>query len=116
MRIKGAVYTRQRKKKIFHRAKGFRGSTGNVLRHVLEKVDKGLEHSYIDRRKKKRDFRSLWIIRINAASRNHGLSYSRMLSGLKKAGVEINRKVLADLAVNDTNAFAQLANIAKGNG
>ncbi|MFH1259927.1 MAG: 50S ribosomal protein L20 [Elusimicrobiota bacterium] len=115
MRIKGAMHTRKRKKKIFKHAKGFRGSTGNVLRHVLEKVDNSLQHAYRDRRKKKRDFRALWIIRINAASRIFGMSYSQLISGLKKANVEVNRKMLAELAVNDNAAFAQLVNVAKGN-
>jgi large subunit ribosomal protein L20 len=84
----------------------------HLYRHATEQLDKGLQYAYRDRRRKKRDFRSLWIIRINAASRLNAMSYSQFISGLRKAKVQINRKILADLAVNDTNAFSQLVVIA----
>ncbi|MFH1783982.1 MAG: 50S ribosomal protein L20 [bacterium] len=113
-RVKGGVTTRRWKKKIFKRAKGFRLGKKNLYRHAAEQVDKSLNYAYRDRRVKKRDFRKLWITRINAEARVHGLSYSRFINGLKRANIEIDRKILADLAVNDVKAFSQLASIAKG--
>jgi large subunit ribosomal protein L20 len=94
-------------------AKGYFGAKSKQYRAANQAVMKSLKYAYIGRRLKKRDFRKLWIARINAAARMNGLSYSRMIDGLKKAGVEVNRKVLADLAVNDAAAFAELANTAK---
>ena len=94
-------------------AKGARGGRSKLYKSAKENVERGLRYAYRDRRQKKRDFRRLWIVRINAAARTHDLSYSRFMSGLKKAGVEINRKVLADLAVRDPAAFGELAEVAK---
>ena len=112
-RVKGGLTTRKWKKKIFKRAKGYRMGKSKLYRHVTEQVDKSLNYAYRDRRVKKRDFRRLWISRINAQARVYGLSYSIFINGLKKANVEIDRKILADLAVNDANAFLHLANIVK---
>ena len=111
-RVKRGVTANRRRKKIFKRASGFRGGRSKLIRTAREAVDKALKHSYRDRRARKRDFRRLWISRINAAARIHDLSYSRFIDGLKKAGVQINRKMLADLAVRDPNAFAELARVA----
>lgn len=111
-RVKGGVTTRRRKKKLFRLAKGYRLGKKNLYRHVTEQVDKGLQYAYRDRKSRKREFRSLWIARINAASRLNGMSYSQFINGLRKANVQINRKILADLAVNDTNVFAQLVALA----
>lgn len=112
-RVKKSVKSRQRRKKILSAAKGYRGGRGKLLRTASETVDRALKFAYRDRRTKKRTFRSLWIMRINAAARQHGLSYSRFMDGLKKANVELDRKVLAGLAVSDAEAFARLAEIAK---
>ena len=111
-RVKRGVTTKRRKKRILEQASGFRGGRSKLIRTAKEAVDKALNHSYRDRKVRKRDFRRLWISRINAAARVHDLSYSRFMDGLKKAGVQINRKILADLAVRDPNAFAELARIA----
>ncbi len=112
-RVKGAVRTRARHKKILKLAKGYFGAKGKLFRTANQAVMKSLNYAYNDRRAKKRDFRKLWIARINAAARINGLSYSRFISGLKKSGIELNRKVLADMAVNDAAAFAKLADMAK---
>jgi len=112
VRIKGGVATRRRKKKLFRLTKGYRLGKKHLYRHATEQLDKGLQYAFRDRRRKKREFRSLWITRINAASRLNGISYSQFISGLRKAKVQINRKILADLAVNDTNAFSRLVAIA----
>jgi large subunit ribosomal protein L20 len=111
-RIKRGVTAKRRKNKILKRASGFRGGRSKLIRTAKEAVDKALKHSYRDRRARKREFRRLWISRINAAARVHDLSYSRFIDGLNKAGVQVNRKMLADLAVRDPNAFAELARIA----
>ncbi len=111
-RVKNSVASRARKRKVLKRASGFRGGRSKLIRTAKEAVDKALKHSYRDRRARKRDFRRLWISRINAATRIHDLSYSRFIDGLKKAGVQVNRKMLADLAVRDPNAFAELVRIA----
>lgn len=111
-RAKYSVASRRRRNKILKRASGFRGGRSKLIRTAKEAVDKALKHSYRDRRARKRDFRRLWITRINAATRIHNLSYSKFIDGLKKAGVQVNRKMLADLAVNDPNAFAELVRIA----
>ncbi len=113
-RVKGGVTTRKWKKKIFKKAKGYRMGKSKLYRHAAEQVDKSLNYAYRDRRVKKRDFRKLWITRINAQARIHGLSYSRFINGLRRANIEIDRKILADLAVNDVQAFSQLASIVKG--
>ncbi|ABB15018.1 MULTISPECIES: 50S ribosomal protein L20 [Carboxydothermus] len=114
-RAKSSVVSRKRHKKILKLAKGYFGAKSKLFRVAKQQVMKSLMYAYRDRRARKREFRKLWITRINAAARMHGLTYSRMMNGLKKAGVEINRKMLADLAVNDKNAFAELVEIAKKN-
>ncbi|MEW5866260.1 MAG: 50S ribosomal protein L20 [Bacillota bacterium] len=114
-RAKGGFVTRRRHKKILKMAKGFTGAKSKVFRRANEAVMKSLQYAYRDRRNKKRDFRKLWITRINAAARMEGISYSKFMDGLHKAGIDINRKILADLAVNDQNAFSELVKIARGN-
>ncbi|ACV67348.1 50S ribosomal protein L20 [Desulfohalobium retbaense] len=113
MRVKRGVTARRRHKKYLKMAKGFRGSRSRLYRTAREAVEKSLCYAYRDRRQKKRDFRKLWIQRINAAARENGMSYSRFMSGLKKSGVELNRKVLADLAVKDKHGFSKVAELAK---
>jgi large subunit ribosomal protein L20 len=103
----------KRKKKIFKAAKGYFGGRKNLYRVAKDAVEKGWEHAYRDRRKKKRNFRRLWITRINAAAREHDLSYSRFINGLGLAGIELDRKALADLAVRSPDAFAALVDQAK---
>jgi large subunit ribosomal protein L20 len=112
-RVKGGTITRARHKKILKLARGYRGSKHRLFKTANAQVLKSLMYAYRDRRQKKRDFRKLWIARINAAARLNGLSYSKLIHGLKVAGVEVNRKMLADLAVNDGKAFAELATLAK---
>ena len=112
-RVKKAVKSRQRRKKILDMAKGYRGGRGKLFRTATETVDRALKFAYRDRKVRKRTFRSLWIMRINAAARLHELSYSRFMNGLKKANIILDRKVLASLAVTDPQAFARLAQIAK---
>lgn len=114
-RVKRGTVTRRRHKKTLKLAKGYYGAKSKIFRPANEQVLKSLSYAYRDRRAKKRDFRKLWITRINAAARINGLSYSRFIDGLKKNGITVNRKVLADLAVNDAKAFSELANIAKQN-
>ncbi|PWK13967.1 50S ribosomal protein L20 [Tumebacillus permanentifrigoris] len=113
-RVKGGTVTRKRHKKVLKLARGFRGSKHRLFRTANQQVMKSLMYAYRDRRNKKRDFRKLWIARINAAARLNGLSYSKLIHGLKVAGVEVNRKMLAELAVNDSSAFTELATLAKG--
>lgn len=112
-RVKRGVTARARHKKVLEQAKGFRGRRKNVYRVAKQAVMKAGQYAYRDRRQRKRQFRSLWIARINAAARRCGLSYSRLIDGLNKASIEVDRKVLADLAVADHDAFAQLADKAK---
>jgi len=112
-RVKGGTVTRRRRKKVLKLAKGYFGSKHRLFRVANQQVMKSYMYAYRDRRNKKRDFRKLWITRINAAARMNGLSYSRLMHGLKVAGIEVNRKMLADLAVSDQQAFAELANKAK---
>jgi len=112
-RVKRGVTTKKRKKKFLKLSKGFRGGRNNLIRSAREAVEKGWNYAYRDRRAKKREFRRLWIARINAAARMHGLSYSRVMDGLKKSGVDLNRKMLADIAVRDPDAFAKLAETVK---
>ena len=112
-RVKNGPAHHARKKKIMKAAKGGFQSRSKLYKAAKENVERGLVYAYRDRRKKKSDFRSLWIVRINAAARQCGVSYSRLMAGLKAAGVEVNRKVLADLAVHDIDAFAKLAELAK---
>ncbi|MED1780340.1 50S ribosomal protein L20 [Brevibacillus fortis] len=113
-RVKGGIVTRRRHKKILKLAKGYFGSKHRLFKSANAQVMKSLLYAYRDRRQKKRDFRKLWITRINAQARMNGLSYSRLMHGLKVAGIEVNRKMLADLAVNDKAAFNELAAVAKG--
>ena len=112
-RVKRGVTARARHKKILELAKGYRGRRKNVYRIAKQAVMKAGQYAYRDRRQKKRQFRQLWITRINAASRECGLAYSRFMNGLKKAGIEVDRKVLADLAVFDKPAFAKFVEQAK---
>ena len=112
-RVKRGVTAHARHRKIIKQAKGFRGRRGNVFRVAKEAVMKAGQYAYRDRRQKKRQFRSLWIVRINAAARDAGMSYSVFMAGLKKAAIDIDRKVLAHLAVADKAAFAKIANQVK---
>ena len=112
-RVKRGLTAHARHKKILDMAKGYRGRNKNVFRVAIEKVEKGLQYAYRDRKAKKRSFRSLWIQRINAATRIHDMTYSRFISGLIKAGIELDRKVLADIALKEPKAFAKLVDSAK---
>jgi large subunit ribosomal protein L20 len=112
-RVKRGTKRRAKRKKLLKLASGYRLTKGKLYRAAREAVQKGLGYAYRDRRNKKRDFRGLWIVRINAAARQHDLSYSKFMAGLKKAGVDLNRKMLAELAVNDSAAFGHLAQVAK---
>lgn len=113
MRTRNVVYTRQSKKKYFKIAKGYYSNKRNRWRMVKQQVEKSLRHAYRDRRDKKNVFRKLWITRINALSRESGLNYSKFIAGLKIAGVQINRKMLADIAVTDNETFKELVEVAK---
>lgn len=112
-RAKNSVASRRRRKKILKSAKGFWGAKSKLYRIATESVMKSLSYAYRDRRARKRDFRSLWITRIGIAARNEGVSYNKFIKGLKDVGVEINRKILAELAVNDHKAFANLVKVSK---
>lgn len=112
-RVKRGVIAHARHKKILDMAKGYRGRNKNVFRVAVEKVEKALQYAYRDRKAKKRSFRSLWIQRINAATRQHDMTYSRFMSGLDKAGIELDRKVLADIALKEPANFAKLVEAAK---
>jgi len=112
MRVKRGFKSRHRHKKILKLAKGYRGGRSKLFRTAADSVDKALSYAYRDRRARKRDFRRLWIARINAAARMNDLSYSRLIHGLKRANVELDRKVLAELAVSDPQSFARLAQLA----
>jgi len=112
-RIKRAVNAVKKRRKIFKLAKGYYGAKSKQYRAANQAVMKSLHYSYVGRKRKKRDFRQLWIMRINAAARQDGLSYSKFMNGLKLAGVNINRKILADLAVSDPQGFSELVNVAK---
>lgn len=112
-RVKRGVTTRRRHKKILRQAKGYYGNRSKIFRVANQAVMRSWQYAYAHRKLRKRDFRKLWIARINAAARMNGMSYSRFINGLNKAGVEINRKVLADLAVSDAKAFSDLVEVAK---
>lgn len=112
-RVKRAVSARKKKKTVLGFAKGYRGSNRKLLRIARGTVEKALRYAYRDRRQKKRDFRGLWILRINAAARQNDITYSQLIDGLKKSSVEINRKMLADIAYSDKDAFSKLAQQAK---
>lgn len=112
-RIKGAVNAKKKHKKILKSAKGFYGAKSKIFRAANPAVMRSMRSMFVGRKRRRRDFRKLWITRINAASRMHGLSYSRLMNGLKKADISINRKILADMAVNDPGAFASIVDKAK---
>ena len=112
-RVKTAKITRKRHKKVLKQAKGYYGAKHYRFRNANQAVLKSLAYAYVGRKDRKSDFRKLWITRINAAARMNGLTYSKLISGLKKANVTINRKMLAEIAVNDAKAFAEIAEIAK---
>ena len=112
-RVKRSVHARKKRRKVLAQASGYWGLKSKVYRRAKEQVQHSLQYAYRDRRVRKRDFRRLWIVRINAAARLHGLSYSTLISGLKRANIDVNRKLLADLAVRDAAAFAKLAEVAK---
>jgi len=112
-RVKRGVASRARRKKILKKAKGYYGARSRTFKVAKQAVIKAGQYAYRDRRQRKRQFRSLWIIRINAGAREHGLSYSRFIAGLKEAGIELDRRVLADLAMHEKDTFAQLAEQAK---
>lgn len=112
-RVKGAMNTRKRHKKILKLAKGYRGAKSKLYRTANQAVMKSLSYAYRDRKQKKRNFRQLWIARINAATRANGMSYSKFMNGLKKNGIEINRKMLAEIAVSDPAAFTKLVEKVK---
>ena len=112
MRVKRGFKARQRRKKVLKLAKGFRGGRSKLFRTAADAVDKALMYAYRDRRARKRDFRKLWIARINAGARMNDLTYSRLIYGLKQANIELDRKVLAELAVSDPAGFSQVVNLA----
>jgi len=114
-RVKSGAPTRARRKKILKMAKGYRGARSRTFQKAREAVTNALKDAYRDRKRRKRDFRSLWIVRINAAARAEGVSYSALVSGLKKAGVEVDRKILAELAVTEPAAFKKFVELAKQN-
>jgi large subunit ribosomal protein L20 len=112
-RVKRGVAAKKRRDRILREARGYYGARSRLLKTAREAVEKGWKYAYRDRKQRKRQFRALWITRINAAAREHGLSYSRFMNGLQQAGVEVDRKVLAQLAVSDPKAFGDLAELAK---
>ncbi len=114
MRIKSGVTTRRHKKKKFRLAKGFYSDKSRKWRQVKQAVERSLAEAYVGRKDRKGDFRSLWITRLNAACREHGLSYSRFMAGLKKAGVALNRKMLSEMAIRDNASFKKLVSLASG--
>lgn len=113
-RVKRAVGAHKKRRKVLKLAKGYYGTKSKQYRAASQQVMRSMAYAYVGRRLRKRDFRRLWIVRINAAARINGISYSQMMGGLKKAGVEVDRKVMADLAVNDMTAFAKLVEVARG--
>ncbi|MCX5851010.1 MAG: 50S ribosomal protein L20 [Deltaproteobacteria bacterium] len=113
-RVKRSITARKKRRKILKLAKGYYSSRSRLYRTATEAVERAMKFAYRDRKARKREFRNLWIVRINAAARLNGLSYSTFIDGMKKAGIDLDRKVLADLAVNDPEAFAKIAVMAKG--
>jgi large subunit ribosomal protein L20 len=113
-RVKRSVHAKKKRRKILKLAKGYFGARSQLLRTASEAVDRAMKYAFRDRRVRKRDFRKLWIARINAAARINDITYSRLIDGMKKAGVEIDRKILADIAVHDPQAFSEIVNVAKG--
>ena len=114
-RIKRSVNARKKRRKILKFAKGFFGARSRLLRTATEAVNKAMKYAFRDRRARKREFRQLWIARINAAASENNISYSRLIDGMKKSGIELDRKIMAELAVNDPQGFAQVVAMAKGN-
>ncbi|HCO18598.1 MULTISPECIES: 50S ribosomal protein L20 [Gudongella] len=114
-RVKRAINAKKKHKKILKQAKGYFGAKSKLFRPANQAVMKSLNYAYIGRKQRKRDFRKLWIARINAAARLNGMSYSRFINGLKKANIEVNRKMLSEMAIHDSEGFAKLVEIAKGN-
>jgi len=112
MRVKRGIKARRRRKKVLKLAKGYRGGRSKLFRTATDSVDKALMYAYRDRKARKRDFRRLWIARINAAARMHNMSYSKFIHGLKQAGIELDRKVLADLAISDPSGFSRIVDLA----
>ncbi len=112
-RVKRGVTKHARHKKVLDRARGYQGRGNNAFRVAIERVEKGMQYAYRDRRNRKRSFRSLWIQRINAGAREHGLTYSQFMNGLGKAGIEVDRKILSDLAVREPDAFKALVDQAQ---
>ncbi|WP_455373057.1 50S ribosomal protein L20 [Limibacillus halophilus] len=112
-RVKRGVTAHAKHKKVVKLAKGYRGRNNNVFRVAVEKVEKGMQYAYRDRRARKRNFRALWIQRINAGAREHGLTYSQLIDGLNKAGIELDRKVLSELAISEPEAFKSLVDQAQ---
>lgn len=112
-RSKNKVASHRRRKKLLKKTKGFRAAGSKLVTVAKHRLDKSLQYAYRDRKVKKRTFRQLWITRINAASREHGVTYSQLISGLNKHSIDINRKILAELAVNDQNAFAEIIKLAR---
>ncbi len=113
-RVKRSVTAKKKRRKIFKLAKGFFGARSRLLRTATEAVNRAMKYAYRDRRTRKRDFRRLWIARINAAARSNEITYSRLIDGMKKAGIELDRKVLADIAVHDPQGFSQIVLLARG--
>ncbi|MCD6152809.1 MAG: 50S ribosomal protein L20 [Syntrophobacterales bacterium] len=113
-RVKRSMHARKKRRKILKLAKGYFGARSRLYRTATEAVDRAMKYAYRDRKVRKRDFRKLWIARINAATRMNGMSYSKFMAGISKAKVGLNRKILADLAVNDPDGFLKIVNIAKG--
>ena len=112
-RVKRGVTTHARHKKVLELAKGYRGRSSTNFRIAIEKVEKGLQYAYRDRRNKKRSFRALWIVRINAGVREHGMTYSQFMSGVKRAGIELDRKVMSDIAIREPESFKALVDAAQ---
>lgn len=112
-RVKGGTASINRHKKVLRLARGYRGRSSKCFRIALQRLEKGLQYAYRDRRNKKRNFRALWIQRINAGARLHGLTYSKLMGGLKKAGINLDRKVLSDIAIHDEAGFGAIAKQAK---
>jgi large subunit ribosomal protein L20 len=113
-RVKRGVTARKKRRKILKMAKGFFGARSRLIRTATEAVNKAMKYAFRDRRARKREFRQLWIARINAAARLNNISYSRLVDGMNKAGIELDRKILAELAVNDPQGFAKIVSMAKG--
>ncbi len=114
-RVKGGVNAKKKHKKVLKQAKGYFGAKSKLFRPANQAVMKSLNYAYIGRKQRKRDFRKLWITRINAAARLNGMSYSKFIAGLKKANIDVNRKMLSEMAIHDAEGFAKLVEIAKNN-